>query len=643
MNTTARLTGLVIVACGARAAPERLFPPDSVIDVTRPPYEARPDDGRDDTAALQRVITEHVGRHVTLYLPAGTYDIQATLTATNSAGLWRPFLVLQGQQRERTILRLRDAAPGFTDPVRPAAMIATGSHWEPGDAADGGGNKAFRNSVFDLTLDTGRGNAGAVGVDYAVSNQGAIENVTVRSADGGGVAGISMRRGIPGPGLIQHVSVEGFGVGIDLDDIQYGMTLDDVEVRGQSVAGVRVGQNLLHARRLRSENRVPALIVTRLEGAVTLLDASLLGGQPDHPAIESEGNLLLRNVRIAGYREDAVTWRGARLQGPGDGALALPPAVGGGRLAPLVPAEETPVWLDTNLLAWTAVGPRQPGEDDDTAAIQRAIDRGRQTVYFPASRTYFVSDTVIVRGAVRHILGMGAELSLGAAEQPFSNAAAPRPVLRVDPGPDRWIEHLFFNAQYPGEVLIENNSPATLVIRHCAGWVGARGHRRTYRNTAAATGRVFIEDCFLPGWTFSNQQVWARQLNPENPDGDGVAPQVVNHGGSLWVLGFKTEGPAPFLATEAGGRTEMLGAYNYLSATAGTAVPEASVPYPVRDSAALLHACTENFRDSDYRTYIRWSSGSVTQEWGRGALPPRNGRSGDRSRVVTLCTPPSAP
>lgn len=62
----------------------------------------------------------------------------------------------------------------------------------------------------------------------------------------------------------------------------------------------------------------------------------------------------------------------------------------------------------------------RPGDgEDDTAAIQRAMDAGKPTVYFPIGRTYFVSDTIIVRGAVRQILGLGAEISLGAAGQPF--------------------------------------------------------------------------------------------------------------------------------------------------------------------------------------------------------------------------------
>jgi hypothetical protein len=236
------------------------------------------------------------------------------------------------------------------------------------------------------------------------------------------------------------------------------------------------------------------------------------------------------------------------------------------------------------------------------------------------------------------VIGFGAEISLGAAREPFSDVDHPRALVRIDPTDHDVVilEHLFFNAQYPGEVIFENNTPATVVIRHGGGWVGANGHRHAYRNTAKATGPVFVEDVFLPGWRFMKQQVWARQFNPENPDGDGVEPQVLNEGGRLWVLGFKTEGPAPFIATTGGGVTELLGAYNYISATHAPRVPTGAVPYIVEDSQAALSFTTDNFRDSDYRLYILDVSHGVTTTWPSGQLPSRNGQPGDRSRAVPL-------
>jgi hypothetical protein len=635
----ARLTfAILLLAAGGlaslRASTDKIFPPDAVINVTLPPYHARPDDDGDDTAAIQQAVRDNVDTGRTLYFPAGTYLISDTIRAKNSDGLWRAHLTFQGQNRDTTILRLIDSAEGYGDPANPKALLATGSHWQEGDGLEGGGNKAFRNNIFDLTLDTGSANPGAVGVDWAVSNQGAIKDVAVRSGDGRGVAGITLLRRIPGPGLIKNVRLTGFDTGLDVGDGQYGLTLENVVVKGQRIAGVRVSQNLLHIRHLFSENSVPTLIVSGRNGVATLLDSRLTGGAPGVPAIDCAGTLLARDVKTEGYTN--MLLRGEARPVPDGGEISEPAAIG--KPLPPLPIEETPDYWNPDLTDWQAVGPRRDGESDDTAAIQRAVDSGKGTLYLPQGRTYFLSDTVVIRGAVRQVLGMGSEISLGAAEEPFSDAARPRPLFRIDStaSPVVFFENLFFNAQYPGELLFENNSPADVVIKHSAGWVGGQGSRRTYRNTPKATGKLFVEDVFLPGWEFSGQRVWARQFNPENYDGDGHFAQVANHGGTLWILGFKTEGPAPFLKTTAGGNTELLGAYNYISALEANPVPPHAVPYLSENSTMALTFATDNFRDTDYPVYLREVSGGEVTDWKGADLPPRNGVPGDRSFAVPL-------
>jgi hypothetical protein len=615
----------------------KIFPPDAVINVTLPPYGAEPNDNEDDTAAIQRAITDNVDTGRMLYFPAGTYLISDTLVSKNADGLWRAHITSQGESRDSTIFKLKDKCPGFGDPKSPRAMVATGSHWQEGDGLDGGGNKAFRNNIFDITFDSGSGNPGAIGIDYAVSNQGAIKNVTIRSGDGAGRAGIALLRRIPGPGLIKDVLITGFETGIDIGDIQYGLTLENIHLRDQKTAGIRVGQNLLHIRNLQSDNKVPALVVTDRNGTITLLDSRLAGGRGN--AIECAGNFFARNLTVAGY--DAIQLRDRKIAAPLPPEIADPASLGGSASLSLA-IEETPQYWNSNLADWQAIGPRLDGEADDTAAIQRAFDSGKSTIYFPTNRTYFLSDTIKIRGKVRHVLGMGSEISLGAASKPFSDIANPRPLFRIekDAEPELIFENLFFNAQYPGEILFENHSNGVVAIKHSCGWVGGSGHRRTYRNTGS--GKLFVEDVFLPGWEFNRQQVWARQFNPENHDGDGSEPQVRNSGGKLWILGFKTEGPAPFITTEKGGSTELLGAYNYVSATALDPVPAASVPYIITDSEASLGFVSDNFRDNDYSTYIRQSSQRATSEWKPSDLPPRSGHPGNRSYAVPLFRTPPA-
>ena len=77
-------------------AQDRMFPPDAVVNVTLPPYNAKPQAGIDNTAVLQRAITDSVDTGRVLYFPAGTYEVSDTLVAKNAAGLWHPHLTLQG-------------------------------------------------------------------------------------------------------------------------------------------------------------------------------------------------------------------------------------------------------------------------------------------------------------------------------------------------------------------------------------------------------------------------------------------------------------------------------------------------------------------------------------------------------------------
>lgn len=142
---------------------------------------------------------------------------------------------------------------------------------------------------------------------------------------------------------------------------------------------------------------------------------------------------------------------------------------------------------------------------------------------------------------------MGAEITLGRASAPFSDIAHSRPLFRIDPvdGPSLHVENMFFIARYPGEVLFENDSPKPLVIRHRMGWVGYDGHRHSYRGTSRATGPLFIEDVFLPGWDFGAQAVWARQFNPENWDGDGSSRRSPAPVGICGCSGPGSRGPGP--------------------------------------------------------------------------------------------------
>ncbi len=168
----------------------------------------------DDTEALRKIISDNIGKsryrsNSFLYFPDGTYLLSDTIESriiaegrdegkVIAAG-WRPMLILMGESRDGVVLKLKDKAPGYTDPGNPKWLIATGSEHDSRNNQDGGGNRAFRQYIMNLTVDVGAGNPGVIAIDFIASNRGAVEGVTLKGMDGSGHTAINMTRQWPGP------------------------------------------------------------------------------------------------------------------------------------------------------------------------------------------------------------------------------------------------------------------------------------------------------------------------------------------------------------------------------------------------------------------------------------------------------------
>jgi hypothetical protein len=85
---------------------------------------------------------------------------------------------LQGEDEKTTVLRLADGAAGFGDAEKPKPFISTFAAFMDPKAAMG---QAFRSSLFNLTIEVGAGNPGAVALHYLNNNQGAVRDAPPRS------------------------------------------------------------------------------------------------------------------------------------------------------------------------------------------------------------------------------------------------------------------------------------------------------------------------------------------------------------------------------------------------------------------------------------------------------------------------------
>ncbi|XDE62794.1 glycosyl hydrolase family 28-related protein [Arthrospira platensis BEA 1257B] len=210
-----------------------VFPADAgVVDVRD--YGAIPNDGIDDTAAIQQAINENAGQNRIIYFPNGVYDVSGRIAYPGS----EKRNILQGESRDGTIIRLQDNL-GFD-----TAVIDTGN--PPA--------QRFRNGIRDLTVDVGQGNPDAIAINFIANNQGTLNNVRIVSRDGQGAIGLDLATDENGPLLVKDVEVVGFDVGIRTLNPTATQTLEGVKLVNQNVYGWQNFNQTLFVRDLESTN-----------------------------------------------------------------------------------------------------------------------------------------------------------------------------------------------------------------------------------------------------------------------------------------------------------------------------------------------------------------------------------------------------
>jgi hypothetical protein len=536
---------IALLALAATVHAENVvFPPDAVVDLTKPPYSITGDGKTDCTAGINKALTDYSkGSDTTLYFPPGIYVVSDTLALQGS----QKRTVFQGAGRDHTTIRLKDACPGFTDPAKAKPVFYFGR-----DPA-----QRFRNHMFDLTVNTGSGNSGAIGVQYYTSNQGALMRVNIISGDGAGVTGLDTgyQKEI-GPGLVRDLKVSGFNVGVSSKALN-SMTMEYLTLENQKEVGLFNRGCMLAVRGLISRNTAPAV---KNAGVLTLVDAVLAGGKGGE-AIVNTGSLFARNIRQTGYgRAIQNDWKGKTatpLPTPSvDGAevkeFVSRPAAGRGagpyaslnlpvKDSPSVPWDPAEKWASP--LAFGAVG---DGKADDTAAIQKAIDSGATTVYLPRYRdgkpfAFMIAGDLFLRGKLRRFTGCDGALN-GSGRIIAGDGDGPLVFERCD----LIYRKIGFVHRSARPVALSNITMGKAPIE-------SEG-RGDFFLDDVCTGELLLNQ---PG-----QPVWIRQLNTESR-----GTNVVSRGAQLWILGHKTE-RGGIKINAMGGSVELLGAFAYCTTKA---------------------------------------------------------------------------
>ena len=593
---------LLVCSLVTPAAAQRFPAHPNVVDVTQAPYLAKGDGVSDDTEALQRALNEVVGRHKLLFFPKGTYLVSRTLTwpkTWNGRDNWGK-TYLRGESRDGSVIRLRDET--FTDEKAPRAIMWCGGF---------GSADWFHNYVENLTFDAGRGNPGAVGLQFYSNNSGAVRDCRFVAADGSGMTGLDLgHRDMNGPLLVKDCEVQGFEHGIACARAVNGQTFEGIVLRGQRRLGLRNEGQSLSIRGLVSESEAPAVMTY---GTLGLVESRLTGNgrAATSPAIINfnGGRIHLRNVATQGYRraladldtpDSAKAWSIEGEDRPGSLGPNLTEYHSEPATRPFsssadalrLPIRETPEKTWDDPASWAIVdrfGADSTGKEDASAAIQAAIDSGATTVFLPGS--YRIQKTVVIRGNVRRVVGLGGLISYGKDREEGRD-------FRIESGasPVVTLEHL---ACVHGGIEIATNR--TLVFRSVADC-------DLTMTPAAERGEIYAEDFVTHNLALRNQRMWARQLNVEN---EGT--HVENDGGDLWVLGYKTERGGTLLLTRNGGRSEVIGGFSYTT-TAGKLAPM----FVTGDSSAWAFFAEVCYSGDPFEVLIQESHAGETRSIRRG-------------------------
>jgi hypothetical protein len=614
---------------------ERTFPPDSGMVNVKTGFGAKGDGVSDDTEALQKAISSTVhhpkpgqGARI-IYFPAGTYMVSHTLIEQDLTGRWNSLLTLQGENRATTTIKLTDNNPLYQNSNTPTDVVELASQ---NGSKVGGGNNAFDNNIFDLTIDVGRGNPGAVALNYMGNNYCALRNVALQASDPNhaGAVGLSMLRYAAGPCLMKNLVINGFDYGIKVANNEYSITFEDLDLINQRIYGIFNSRNVLSIRHLVSSNSVPVIFNQHEMGLITLVGAILQGGSSTAVAIQNQGTLYASDVSSSGYVSvlpdksvrspitEYVSGTAVTQFGSKTSSLHLP-------------IEETPAFEDTDLQNWKSVaayGADPRGVKDSADAIQSAIDSGATTVYFPTG-VYVAAKPILVRGKVRMIEGF--DSSINPMGELFSKDGSPAPLFKIQSGTsDVTINHMRIGAFFPdlpsSVIFVQQDSSRPLVLRDSI--IGGPPTCVAYQNTSQGTGTLFVENMAAKPWQILfPQKVFARQFDVE-----GNETKVINKGGTLWILGLKTEGGGTNIETDQGGSTELLGGLIYPVRK----VPTENISFILNESRGSFIYAVSNYkppdRETTYKVQIEETRNGVKKSLMNDSLSSR----GPQGKVMPL-------
>lgn len=554
-----------------------------IVDITRPPYNAVGNGINDDTAAFIKAY-DFVMNHVapigkkfipsdpggaessfTIYVPNGEYlisdtiiysgllryeDKKKTFTTEEQQPRFTAECVAKlriiGQNREKTIIRLKDKSPGFgLDAEKPVISLGKGLY----------NNNVGYNTLRNLTINTGKGNPGAVGINWAGANNSGARNLTIRSADGQGKIGFRILINAT-MGYCKDITIEGFDYGIRLiPGHMVNMNFEFLTLKNQNTAGIRLDEATGGFRNVLTINSVPAIVLVKSPAHCVIDQCVFNRGASDETAIRIiDGQAFIRSVKTKGY-ETAIRYGNQCIKGNVDEfvtneILTFDKKTPKKSIHLDAPAPPDVPW-ENDLSKWVSPNDFQPNAgsgDDDTEAIRKALNSGKPVIYFPKAEYRITDGPLPIPPSVKHITFMYSRIH--GSDWGFTiDQPSDEPILLED-----------YNSK-GGVKLLVHAANRTVVYSHIG--TASNAYKCDYRGAV-----LFAENVNGLGKKRRNLRgasMWCRFINTEyKRDSNFVVDDAV-----MWVFGYKVESHQPNFEVRKNGVLELLG---------GTANMQAGTP-----------------------------------------------------------------
>lgn len=486
--------------------------------------------GRVINGNVYMTFPKEIPSYRVIYFPKGTYLVSDTITytfdnlkapqqANYTCELCRHIHII-GESKESTIIRLADNSNGFEKGKSKPVLSFNKSSREFYPTS----NCAQMNTLEDITIDCGSGNEGAIGVLYASSNCGRIENVTVK----GNHSFVGINFDCECEACVYSVDIRGFDYGMKCN-FTAPVILDEVDLSENYSAGILAKNGNFTCRKVNSGN-IPTLFLQESEnGRYYLYDRAMT------VAGETKGNFVVyaKENSLVDYKPIPKNYK------------------------------------SENFVDWAYVddfGAIGDGKTDDTIAIQMAMNSGKKVVLFGAGN-YLISHTIKVPATVQTIdfcyaeLSVGRSLLIGEMQAMFDICESSNETF--------FAEHCspdisgFFR-------MFKQSAKRTVVLKDMCMSVSL------YFNTESGSGsEVYFDNIFTHTEHYSQnvilaredyvavlcrmipvethgQKVYASNLNIERAD-----IELLNDASDVYIDGYKVEGPGVLVRTINGGKTQI--------------------------------------------------------------------------------------